>query len=69
MHQRLVEEPSGTLVGKVCHIKAKSSGPGSKRYDKNQTDEERHGLGNLIALCPKHHDVIDDDDESTPSSA
>lgn len=61
---RLVEEPSGTLVGKVCHIKGKSTGPGSKRYDKNQGDEERHGVGNLIALCPTHHDVIDDDEES-----
>jgi hypothetical protein len=61
---RLVEEPSGTLVGKVCHIKGKSSGPGSKRYDKKQTDQERHGVGNLIVLCPKHHDVIDDDEES-----
>jgi hypothetical protein len=61
---RLVEESSGTLVGKVCHIKGKSSGPGSKRYDKYQTDEERHGVGNLIALCPQHHDVIDDDEEA-----
>src|SRR5260370_212560 len=61
---RLVEEPSGTLVGKVCHIKGKSSGPGSNRYDKNQTDEQRHSVGNLIVLCPKHHDVIDDDEES-----
>jgi hypothetical protein len=61
---RLVEVPSGTLVGKVCHIKGNSSGPGSKRYDKNQPDEERHGVGNLIAHCPKHHDIIDDDEES-----
>lgn len=60
----LVDEQSGTLVGKVCHIKAKRSGPGSKRYDKDQPDEERHGIGNLITLCPKHHDVIDDDEES-----
>jgi hypothetical protein len=61
---RLVEDPSGTLVGEVCHIKGKSSGRGSHRHDPSQTDEERHGVGNLIALCGTHHRVIDDDEEA-----
>ncbi len=47
-----------TVTGKVCHIKAKSElGP---RWDKLQTDEERHGFQNLILLCGKHHDIVDD---------
>jgi hypothetical protein len=58
----LIDEPSNTMIAKVCHIKGRS--PGSKRYDKSQPDEERHGADNLLVLCPKHHDVIDDDDIS-----
>jgi hypothetical protein len=60
--ERLIEESSGTLVGKVCHIKGNAEG--AKRHDKSQTEGERQGVGNLIVLCGKHHDVIDDDEES-----
>ncbi len=56
----LVEE--GTVVGKVCHIKA--ANPKGPRYDPQQTTAERHGYGNLVLLCGKHHTVIDDDEES-----
>jgi len=49
----------GTLVGRVCHIKAAS--PGGKRFDPEQTPIERHGFDNLILLCANHHAVIDDD--------
>lgn len=52
----------GTVTGKVCHIKAKS--PGGPRHDPTQSDDERHGYENLILLCGKHHDVIDDDEAS-----
>ena len=48
----------GQLVGRVCHIEAASEG--GPRYNKNQSDEERHGIGNLIFGCSPHHDVIDD---------
>ena len=51
-----------TLLGRVCHIKG--SKPGSARYDPSQDDADRHSDGNLIILCPNHHAVIDDDDET-----
>lgn len=54
----IVQPDSGTVTGKICHIKAKSSdGP---RYDPKQSEEERHGFENLILLCGIHHDIIDD---------
>jgi len=54
-------EDSGTVTGKICHIKAKSkNGP---RYDKKQTNEERHSFENLILLCSRHHDVIDKEEK------
>jgi hypothetical protein len=47
------------VVGKICHIKARNEdGP---RWDKDQTPEQRHGYDNLILMCGRHHDVIDDD--------
>jgi hypothetical protein len=50
------------LLGEVCHIKgAKHEAP---RHDKTQTSEERHAFANLLILCPNHHGVIDDDDET-----
>lgn len=51
-----------TVTGKVCHIKGNKKG--SARYDENQSDEDRHGFDNLILMCGRHHDVIDDDEES-----
>ncbi len=50
-----------TILGKVCHIKG--SRPESARYDENQSDKDRHSFNNLIALCGKHHDLIDDNEE------
>ena len=38
--------------------------PKGPRYDPNQTVEERHAFGNLVLMCPIHHDVIDDDPDS-----
>lgn len=58
----LVDEESGKVTGKICHIKGNRTG--AARYDPNQTDEERHGFDNLILMCPIHHDVIDDDPDS-----
>jgi hypothetical protein len=52
----------GTILGEVCHIKsAKANGP---RYDALQSEEERHGYGNLILLCANHHTVIDHDEQT-----
>lgn len=50
-----------TILGKICHIKG--SRPKSARYDKNQLDKDRHSFNNLIALCAKHHDLIDDNED------
>jgi hypothetical protein len=46
----------------VCHIKGERLG--SARFDPNQTDEERQSYDNLIVMCPTHHTVIDDDEDS-----
>jgi len=53
-----------TLIGEICHIKAKQ--PGAARYDAAQTLAERNAYENLVLLCPTHHTVIDDDEESYP---
>jgi hypothetical protein len=51
---------SNTVVGEVCHIKGEK--PGAARHDPDQTDAERHGYDNLIAMCRKHHRVIDNEE-------
>lgn len=58
----LVDENSGKVTGRICHIKARSEG--GPRFDATQTNEERHGFDNLVLMCPSHHDVIDADEES-----
>jgi hypothetical protein len=50
-------EDSGTIMGVVCHIKARSRG--GPRYDPQQTEEERHSFSNLILLCVRHSKLID----------
>ncbi len=55
----LVDDPSGKVTGKVCHINGRK--PGASRFDLNQSATERHGFDNLILMCPIHHDVIDSD--------
>jgi len=54
----LIVQSSGTVTGRICHIKARK--PGGPRYDVGQTDEERHAFDNLILLCSVHHDLVDD---------
>ena len=58
----LVDEASGKVTGRICHIKADS--PGGPRYDPEQHNKERHGFANLVLMCPLHHDVIDSDAEA-----
>lgn len=48
----------------IAHIKAQSAG--GPRYDSSQTDEERHGIGNLMLLCPGCHETIDNDADKFP---
>lgn len=49
--------PSGSVIGKICHINARSKG--GPRYEPKQTDEERNSFGNLVLMCGTHHDTID----------
>jgi hypothetical protein len=51
-----------SVVGEICHIEADQ--PGGPRYNARQTPAERHGYDNLILMCPTHHKVIDDDEET-----
>jgi hypothetical protein len=54
-----VADPS--LIGEVCHIKAKS--PGGPRYDQNYPEEFRDSYDNLLLMCRIHHKIIDDHPE------
>lgn len=56
----LVEE-SGTVTGEICHIRAAS--PKGQRFDKAQSESERHGAANLLLLCARHHKIIDSEPE------
>lgn len=51
-----------SVQGEVCHIKGNR--PGSPRYDKSQSDKDRHGYDNLVLMCGTHHTVIDSDEKS-----
>ena len=53
----LVNPDDNAKDDQICHIEAASSnGP---RYNPNQTDDERRSFDNLILLCHKCHDMID----------
>jgi hypothetical protein len=52
-----IVQPSGTVTGEICHIKARSSK--WPRYDPAQSDEQRHAYKNLILLCGNHHKIVD----------
>jgi hypothetical protein len=56
----LVDQESGKVIGKVCHIKGNR--PGAARYDSNQSEQERQSFENLILMCGVHHDIIDADE-------
>lgn len=61
----LIEE-SETVTGEICHIRA--ANPKGPRFDKAQTDAERHAAANLLLLCPRHHKVIDSEPNKYPVS-
>jgi hypothetical protein len=52
-----VDPATGDLKGAISHIN--SVRPGGPRYDPSQTDDQRHGVENLILLCYNHHAEID----------
>ena len=49
----LVDPNSGSILGEVCHIKGDKST--AARYDKNQSNAERHDFGNLILADYERH--------------
>ena len=51
-------DPSGTLLGKVAHICAAEEG--GPRFDANMSNEQRRSFDNLLILCGRHHDIVDD---------
>ena len=53
----IVDRVHGVLVGKIAHIRARNEG--GARFDPNQTEEENRSASNLMALCSKHHDIVD----------
>jgi hypothetical protein len=54
-----IVEEDGIITGIICHICARSKG--GPRFDATQSDEDRHGYGNLILLCARHSKVVDSD--------
>ena len=58
----MIDLPSGSVLGEVCHIEAER--PGGARYRAAMTDEARHAFDNLLLMCAIHHKIVDDDPES-----
>lgn len=54
----IVDREHGVLVGEIAHIKARKEG--GPRFDPAQTEEENRSASNLIALCRRHHKVVDE---------
>lgn len=57
--QFLIDQTSGKVIGEICHIKARSGG--GPRFDSTQANTERNGFGNLVIMCPIHHQIVDAD--------
>ena len=52
-----IVEQTGTVTGIICHIAARSKG--GPRYNRAQSDEQRHAFDNLILMCARHSKLID----------
>ncbi len=56
-----------SLIGDLAHIKGEN--PTSARYDETQTDDERRHSCNRLALCKKHHKIVDDREDIFPTES
>ena len=52
---RIIEDDR--IIGEIAHIRGDK--PGSARYDKNMSENERNSPENLILLCPTCHTRVD----------
>lgn len=51
-----------SALGEVAHIEGEHSG--AKRFNANQTEEERNSFPNLMLMCPNHHTEVDRDEHT-----
>ena len=58
--QKVIINKNEIIIGDICHIEAAE--PTGKRYNPNQSPEERRSFDNLILLCKTHHKIIDSDE-------
>ena len=59
-------QPTGTISGDICHIKARNKkGP---RFDPKLKAADRDAFENLILLCKIHHTTVDHEWEKYPIS-
>ena len=53
----VIIDHAGVVVGHICHIEAAK--PNGARFNKDQTNEQRRALANLVLICAGHHAQID----------
>lgn len=51
-------DAGGTMLGKIAHIHAANKG--GARFNRALDEEGRRAFENLLLVCGKHHDIIDD---------
>jgi hypothetical protein len=55
--KHVIIDSKGAMIGQICHIEAAM--PNGARFNKDQTDEQRRALSNLVLICANHHIEID----------
>jgi hypothetical protein len=55
--RNVIIDDKGAVIGQVCHIEAAM--PNGPRFNKDQTNEQRRQLSNLVLICSNHHVQID----------
>ena len=55
--KNVIIDSMGVVVGHICHIEAAM--PDGPRFNKNQSNNDRRALSNLVLMCAGHHLQID----------
>lgn len=63
----VIDPATQTVLGEICHIHAQSEG--GPRFNQDLTEEQIHGIENLILMCGTHHKLIDDPGNEATYSA